>query len=71
MGREFEMYDVEAITLFRNDSRILSFNQILQELQGRAQTLEKTPHWILSPDDVVISCFFLKFLPLYVSTFPF
>ena len=54
MGREFEMYDVEAITIFRNDPRISSFNQILQELQGRAQTLEKTPHWILSPDDVVI-----------------
>jgi hypothetical protein len=54
MGREFEMYDVEAITLFRNDPRISSFNQILQELQGRAQTLEKKPHWILSPDDVVI-----------------
>jgi hypothetical protein len=53
MGREFEMYDVTAITLFRNDTKISAFNFILQELEQRAPTLPKTPHWRLSAHDVV------------------
>jgi hypothetical protein len=53
MGKEYEMYDVEAITLFRNDPRISSFNEILLELQQRAPTLDKTPHWVLSTPDLV------------------
>jgi hypothetical protein len=56
MGKEFEMYDVTAITLFRNDPRISSFNQILQTLETRAVTLPKTPHWCLNAHGLVRCC---------------
>ena len=50
------MYDVIAITLFRNDPRISAFNQILQTLENRAVTLPKTPHWCLDAHGLV-RCF--------------
>ena len=53
MGKELEMYDVTAITLFRNDPRISAFNEILQTLETRAVTLPKTPHWCLDAHGLV------------------
>jgi hypothetical protein len=62
MGKEFEMYDITAITLFRNDSRISFFNEILHELEQRAPTLDRTPHWVLNTHDLVRSKFLNKSL---------
>ena len=69
MGKEFEMYDVTAITLFRNDPRISSFNEILHELQQRAPTLDRTPHWVLNTHDLVRSKISYRslLLPLIIS----
>jgi hypothetical protein len=69
MGKEFEMYDVTAITLFRNDPRISFFNEILHELEQRAPTLDRTPHWVLNTHDLVRSKFLNKSLlsPLIIS----
>ena len=53
MGHEFEMYEITALTLMRNDARDERFSANLQELQQRARTLPSTPHWCKTARDVV------------------
>ncbi len=53
MGHEFEIYEITSLTLVRNDSRATSFNENVSELEERAPLLPPTPHWVMTPDDVV------------------
>jgi len=53
MGHEFEMYEITALTLMRNDARDERFSANLQELQQRARTLPSPPHWCKTARDVV------------------
>jgi hypothetical protein len=53
MGNEFEMYEITAFTLMRNDARAKCFSSNLQELQQRARTLPSNPHWYKTARDVV------------------
>jgi GTPase SAR1 family protein len=55
MGLEFDMYEITALTLMRNDARAESFTANLQELEQRAQTLPLSPHWHKTPHDIVRS----------------
>ncbi len=54
MGFEFDMYEITALTLMRNDSRAKSFSANLQALEQRARTLPP-PHWLKTPRDIVRS----------------
>jgi hypothetical protein len=53
MGLEFDMYEITALTLMRNDSRAERFSANLQELEQRARSLPASPHWLKTPRDVV------------------
>ncbi len=53
MGHEFEMYEITALTLMRNDARAECFSAILHDLEERAPTLPSTPHWCKTARDVV------------------
>ncbi len=53
MGLEFDMYEITALTLMRNDSRAESFSANLRELEQRARSLPASPHWLKTPRDVV------------------
>ena len=53
MGHEFEIYEITSLTLVRNDSRATSFNENVSELEERAPLLPPTPHWVMTPHDVV------------------
>ena len=55
MGHEFDMYEITALTLMRNDARAESFIANLQELEQRARTLPSPPHWHKTPRDIVRS----------------
>ena len=55
MGHEFDMYEITALTLMRNDARAESFTANLQELEQRARTLPASPHWHKTPRDIVRS----------------
>ena len=55
MGHEFDMYEITALTLMRNDARADSFTANLQELEQRARTLPSLPHWHKTPRDIVRS----------------
>ena len=55
MGHEFDMYEIMALTLMRNDARAESFTANLQELEQRARTLPSPPHWHKTPHDIVRS----------------
>ena len=55
MGHEFDMYEITALTLMRNDARAESFTANLQELEQRAHTLPSSPHWQKTPLDIVRS----------------
>jgi hypothetical protein len=57
MGHEFDMYEITALTLLRNDARAESFTLYLQELEQRARTLPSSPHWHKTPRDIVRSLF--------------
>ena len=46
MGHEFEMYEITALTLMRNDARAESFSANLQELEQRARSLPSPLHWL-------------------------
>ena len=59
MGHEFEMYEIIALTLMRNDKRAASFTANVEELEERASKLPSTPHWCMTPGDVV-RCLCLK-----------
>ena len=52
MGHEFEMYEITALTLMRNDARAESFSANLQELEQRARSLPLPPHWCKTARDV-------------------
>jgi len=65
MGLEFDMYEITALTLMRNDARADSFTANLQELEQRARTLPSPPHWHKTPRDIVRSLF-LKQLHYFV-----
>jgi hypothetical protein len=53
MGLEFDMYEITALTLMRNDSRAECFSAYLQGLEQRAHSLPVSPHWLKTPRDVV------------------
>ena len=53
MGHEFEIYEITSLTLVRSDSRATSFNENVSELEERAPLLPPTPHWVMTPHDVV------------------
>jgi hypothetical protein len=53
MGHEYEMYEITALTLMRNDARDERFSANLQELQQRARTLPSSPHWCKTAREVV------------------
>jgi hypothetical protein len=53
MGHEFEMYEITALTLMRNDFRAASFTANVKQLEERASKLPSTPHWCKTPRDVV------------------
>ena len=55
MGHEFDMYEITALTLMRNDARADSFTANLQELEQRARTLPSPPHWHKTPHNIVRS----------------
>ena len=55
MGLEFDMYEITALTLMRNDARAESFTANLQELEQRAHTLPSPPHWHKTAHDIVRS----------------
>ena len=55
MGLEFDMYEITALTLMRNDARAESFTANLQELEQRARTLPASPHWHKTPRNIVRS----------------
>jgi len=52
MGLEFDMYEITALTLMRNDSRADCFSANLQELEQRARSLPASPHWLKTARDV-------------------
>ena len=52
LGNEFEMYEITALTLMRNDARAESFSVNLQELEQRAHSLPSPPHWCKTARDV-------------------
>ena len=53
MGLEFDMYEITALTLMRNDARADCFSANLQELEQRARSLPASPHWLKTARDVV------------------
>ena len=53
MGHEFEMYEITALTLMRNDARAARFTANVQRLEQQAPLLPATPHWCKTPRDVV------------------
>ena len=53
MGAEFELYEITALTLIRNDARVASFTAQVHQMEERARTLPATPHWCKTPRDVV------------------
>ena len=53
MGAEFELYEITALTLIRNDDRAASFTAHVHHMEERARTLPATPHWCKTPRDVV------------------
>ena len=53
MGQEFEMYEITALTLMRNDARAARFTANVQRLEQQAPLLPATPHWCKTPSDVV------------------
>jgi hypothetical protein len=55
MGHAFDMYEITALMLMRNDARAESFTSNLQELEQRARTLPSPPHWHKTPHDIVRS----------------
>ena len=58
MGLEFDLYEITALTLMRNDARAESFIANLQVLEQRARTLPSLPHWHKTPRELVRSlCF--------------
>jgi len=52
MGHEFEMYEITALTLMRNDARAARFTANVQRLEQQAPLLPATPHWCKTPRDV-------------------
>jgi GTPase SAR1 family protein/t-SNARE complex subunit (syntaxin) len=52
MGNEFEMYEITALTLMRNDVRAKKFTYNVHLLEERAPKLPSTPHWCKTPRDV-------------------
>ncbi len=63
MGLEFDMYEITALTLMRNDSRAGCFSANLRELEQRARSLPASPHWLKTPRDVVCAFCFKRARP--------
>ncbi len=53
MGHEFEMYEITALMLVRNDARAERFCANVQELERRARALPAVPHWCKTAGDLV------------------
>jgi hypothetical protein len=61
MGQEFEMYEITALTLMRNDARSECFLTYLRNLEQRARSMSPKEHWRKTAHDVVrFFCLFAR-----------